>query len=411
MIEIAADLVVDGFCAPGFDGVREEFERNFADRREIGASVCVRAGGSTVVDLWGGVADPDSGRAWDRDTVSVIFSATKGAAATCIHLMAARGEIDLERPVAAYWPEFARKGKDEVTIHDVLAHRSGVSAVRATLPEGALFDAELMADVIAAEAPFFPPGQQHGYAGMTFGFMLDALIRRTDGRSIGRYFAEELAGPLGLDFWIGAPPQMEPRIAPMVLPEIDPVTAPEFFLLAADPESVPGLLFGNSGGYLTPGPRNFNSREGHEAEIPSVGGITNARGLAGLYEPLAMPGLDHNGVCFDSDAVAWMSTVHSAGYDQTLRLNVRFGLGYALATDNRWRAPRHRDSLLIGPDAFGHPGFGGAIGFADPTRGLSFGYTMNRMSSAASIGGRAQSLIDATYQAIGLGSTDSGAWR
>jgi CubicO group peptidase (beta-lactamase class C family) len=291
----------------------------------------------------------------------------------------------------------------------VLAHRSGLSAVRATLPEGAFFDAELMADVIAAEAPFFPPGQQHGYGGLT-GYILDALIRRTDGRSLGRYFAEELAGPLGLDFWIGAPPQVEPRIAPVLLPDIDPVTAAEFFLLSADPESVPGLLFGNTGGYLSPGPRNFNSREGHEAEIPS-GGITNARGLAGLYEPLAFPGVDHHGVCFDSDAVAWMSTVHSAGYDQTLRLNSRFGLGYMLATDNRWRAPRQRDSLLIGPDAFGHTGFGGMIGFADPTHGLSFGYTNNRMSSAVSIGRRAQGLVDATYQALGLGSTDSGAWR
>jgi len=411
MINASSDVLVSGACATGFEGVRDQFERNFGEHREIGASVCVRVGGEVKVDLWGGLADPDIGRRWERDTVSVIFSATKGAAATCVHLLAGRGEIDLERPVAAYWPEFGRKGKDEVTIHDVLAHRSGVSAIRAPLPEGAFFDAEFMADLIAAEPPFFPPGQQHGYGGMTFGYILDALIRRTDGRSLGRYFAEELAGPLGLDFWIGAPPQVEPRIAPMLLPEIDPVTAPEFFLLTADPESIPGLLFGNSGGYLTPGPRNFNSREGHAAEIAAGGGITNARGLAGLYEPLALPGVDHHGVCFDSAAVAWMSTVHSAGFDQTLRLNMRCGLGYLLAVDNRWRPPRQRDSLLIGPDAFGHSGFGGTIGFADPTHGLSFGYTMNRMSSAAIVGRRAQSLIDATYQALGLGSTDSGAWR
>jgi CubicO group peptidase (beta-lactamase class C family) len=273
----------------------------------------------------------------------VIFSATKGAAATCVHLLAARGELDLERPVADYWPEFARKGKDRVTIHDVLAHRSGLPAIRAPLPEGAFFDPELMADLIAAEAPFFPPGQQHGYTGMTFGYILDALIRRADGRSLGRYFAEELAGPFGLDFWIGAPPQVEPRIAPMLLPEIDPVTAPEFFLLPADPQSVPGLR------------------------------ITNARSLAGLYEPLVFPGVDHHGVCFDSEAVAWMSSVHFVGYDQTLRVNIRYGLGYLLALDNRWRPPRQRDSLLIGPDAFGHSGFGGTIGFADPRHGVAFG--------------------------------------
>jgi CubicO group peptidase (beta-lactamase class C family) len=411
MTEAVADLSLDGSCVPGFEGVRAEFERNFRERGEVGASVCVRARGAMVVDLWGGVADPETGRAWDRSTVSVIFSATKGAAATCIHLLAGRGEMDLERPVAAYWPEFARKGKDEITVHDVLAHRSGLLAIRVPLPAGAFFDAELMADLVAAEAPFFPPGQQHGYTGTTFGYILDALVRRTDGRSLGRYFAEELAGPLGLDFWIGAPPQVEPRVAPVLLADIDPVTAPEFLLMTADPESVPGLLFGNSGGYFTPGPGNFNSREAHEAEIASAGGLTNARGLAGLYETLALPGVDHHGVCFDSDAVAWMSTVHSAGYDQTLRLNVRYGLGYVLGVDNRWRPPRHRDSILIGPDAFGHSGFGGTIGFADPTHGLSFGYTMNRMSSSPGIGRRAQSLVDATYQALGLGSTDSGAWR
>ncbi|HEX3611354.1 MAG TPA: serine hydrolase domain-containing protein [Sporichthyaceae bacterium] len=411
MTETTTDLMVDGFCAEGFGAVRDEFERNFRLRAELGASVCVRVGGATVVDLWGGVADADVGRPWDRDTVSVIFSATKGAASTCIHLLAGRGEIDLERPVAAYWPEFARKGKDQVTVHDVLTHRSGVLAIRAPLPAGAFFDAELMADLIAAEAPFFPPGQQQGYAAMTYGYILDALVRRTDGRSLGRYFADELAGPLGLDFWIGAPPQIEPRIAPILLPEIDPTTAAEFFLLTADPESIPGLQFGNSGGYLTPGQHNFNSREAHGAEIPSGGGIANARALAGLYEPLAFPGVDHNGVCFDSAAVAWMSTAHSAGWDHTLRHNFRLGLGYMLSVDNRWRPERRQDSLLLGSDAFGHTGFGGCVGFADPAHGMSFGYTMNRMSSAVTIGRRGQSLIDAAYYCLGLGSTDSGSWR
>lgn len=411
MIDTSSDLLVGGICAPGFEGVRGEFERNFRERSEVGASVCVRLNGQPVVDMWGGVADPPTGQTWGRDTVSVLFSATKGAAATCMHLLAGRGQIDLGRPVTRYWPEFARKGKDGITVHDVLAHRSGVCAVRAPLPDGALFDAELTADLIAAEGPSFPPGQEQGYAGMCFGYILDALIRRIDGRSLGRYFAEELAGPLGLDFWIGAPASVEPRIAAVMLPEVDPVGAAEFFLLTADPESVPGLLFGNSGGYLTPGPRDFNSPEGHRAEVPSAGGITNARGLAGLYEPLARPGIDHNGVRFDPDAVSWMSTVHSAGWDQTLRLNVRFGLGYMLAVDNRWRPPRQRDSLLLGADAFGHTGFGGTVGFADPRYGLSFGYTMNRMSNAVTIGRRTQALIDATYLAVGARSTDSGSWR
>jgi CubicO group peptidase (beta-lactamase class C family) len=133
--------------------------------------------------------------------------------------------------------------------------------------------------------------------------------------------------------------------------------------------------------------------------------------MAALYEPLAFPGVDHHGVCFDADAVAWLSTAHSAGYDHTLRHNTRYGLGFMLAVDNRWRPPRYRDSLLIGPHAFGHAGFGGTVGFADPTHGLSFGYTMNRMSSALGIGSRAQRLIDATYRSLGSRSAASGAWR
>jgi CubicO group peptidase (beta-lactamase class C family) len=411
MTETRTRLSVHGACDSRFEDVREQFVRNFRERAEVGASVCVRVGGATVVDLWGGIADPDTGRVWDRDTVTVVLSATMGPAATCVHLLAGRGEIDLERPVAAYWPEFAGKGKDQITVHDVLAHRSGVSAIREPLPEGAFFDSELMADLIAAEAPFFPPGRQHGFTGMCFGYVLDALVRRTDGRSLGRFFADELAGPLGSDFWIGSPPQVERRIAPVLLPELDPVSAAEFFLLSVDHDSVPGLVLGNSGGYLTPGPRNFDCREGHAAEIPSAGGITNARGLAALYEPLALPGVDHRGVCFDADAVAWISAAHSAGHDHTLRHNTRYGLGYMLAVDNRWRPARQRDSLLIGPEAFGHTGFGGTVGFADPTHGLSFGYTMNRMSSALSIGGRAQRLIDATYRSLGLRSSASGAWR
>ena len=411
MSDTATAGSVSGRCAPGFEGVREEFERNFAERRELGASVCVRVGGQPVVDLWGGIADPDTGRAWESDTVNVIFSATKGAALACVHLLAARGEIELERRVADYWPAFARRGKETVTIHDVLTHRCGVPAVRARLPEGIVFEPEQIADLVAAEPPFFPPGERHAYAGLTIGVVLDALVRRTDGRSLGRYFAEELAGPLGLDFWIGAPPQIEPRIAPMQLPEIDPATAPEFFLLTADPESIPGLLFGNSGGYLSDGPNGFNSRRAHAAEIPGGGGIANARGLSGLYVPFAAPGKDHAGVQFDPDAIAWMSTAHAAGWDHTLHLNIRYGLGWMLSFDNRWRPGRTQGSMILGPGAFGHSGFGGALGFADPEHDLAYGYTMNRMSCAASIGVRSQSLVDAVYRALGARGTDSGAWR
>jgi CubicO group peptidase (beta-lactamase class C family) len=402
---------VDGICEPGFERVREEFEENFRSRREVGASVCVQVGGRTVVDLWGGIADPRTGQAWAADTVGVIFCTTKSAAATCVHLLAARGQLDIDRPVAAYWPDFGCNGKADITIVDVLAHRSGVSAIRAPVGDGEAFDAEAIAKLIAAEAPFFPPGSRHGYAGMTFAYILDALIRRTDGRSLGRYFAEELAGPLGLDFWIGAPPQVESRIAPMLLPEIDIFRAARM-MLAADPESVPGLFFANTGGYLSTGPRNFDSAEAHAAEVPAGGAISNARGLAGLHVPLAAPGLDHHGIRFDSDAVARIATAHAAGFDHGLHIDARWGLGFALSCDNRWRAkPTQQLSLLIGPQAFANSGLGGSMGLADPQWGLSFGYTCNRMAISPTVSTRGQALLDATYRALGATSSASGAWR
>jgi CubicO group peptidase (beta-lactamase class C family) len=407
----AQELLISGTCKPGFEGVREEFEENFRSRREIGASVCVQVRGETLVDLWGGIAEQQTGKAWDRDTVSVVFCTTKSAAAACVHLLSGRGSLDIGAPVAAYWPEFGCNGKEEVTVFDVLAHRSGVSAIRAPVAEGLSFDAVAIAELIAAEAPFFPPGSRHGYAGMTFAYILDALIRRTDGRSLGRYFAEELAGPLGLDFWIGAPPQVESRIAPMLLPEIDLFRGARM-LLAADPESVPGLFFGNTGGYMSTGPRNFDSAEAHAAEVPAGGAITNARGLAGLHAPLADPDVDHNGVRFDSGAVARLSTAHSAGFDHGLGINSRWGLGFALACDNRWRAqPQQRLSLLIGAAAFANSGLGGSMGMADPERGLSFGYTCNRMAVSPTVSIRGQALLDATYRALGATSSASGAWR
>jgi CubicO group peptidase (beta-lactamase class C family) len=405
------ELLIAGTCEPGFEGVRGEFEENFLSRQEIGASVCVRVQGETVVDLWGGIAEPESGKPWDRDTVGVVFCTTKSAAAACVHLLAGRGQLDIDAPVAAYWPEFGCNGKAEITVFDVLTHRSGVSAIRAPLSEGLALDPVGMAELIAVEAPFFPPGRQHGYAGMTFAYILDALIRRTDGRSLGRYFAEELAGPLGLDFWIGAPPAVESRIAPMLLPQVDIFRAARM-MLAADPESVPGLFFANTGGYMSTGPHNFDSAQAHAAEVPAGGGITNARGLAGLHAPLANPDIDHNGVRFDSQAVARLSTAHSAGFDHGLGINSRWGLGFALACDNRWRAQRpQRLSLLIGAQAFANSGLGGSAGMADPERGLSFGYTCNRMAVSPTVSTRCQALLDATYRALGAASSASGAWR
>ena len=188
-------MSIEGTCAPRFAQVREEFERNIADRSEIGASVCVTVDGETVVDLWGGVAEPASGRAWGADTIGHVWSATKGATALCAHMLAARGQLDLNAPVAHYWPEFAKNGKDGILVRHLLNHQAGLPAVRDPLPPGCFYDWQLMVDALAREEPFWKPGTRNGYHALTFGFLVGEVVRRVSGRTLGEYFRAEVAGP------------------------------------------------------------------------------------------------------------------------------------------------------------------------------------------------------------------------
>jgi CubicO group peptidase (beta-lactamase class C family) len=398
-------VVVDGACDPRFRSVQEEFERNFAERGEVGASLAVTVDGVPVVDLWGGVADPQTGRPWTRDTTCVIWSCTKGATALCAHLLVDRGELQLDAPVARYWPEFAAAGKEAITVRMLLAHQAGLAAVRQPLPPGAFHDWELMTSVLAAETPFWQPGTRHGYHGLTFGFLVGEVVRRVSGRSLGRFFREEIAGPLGLDFWIGLPESEEERVARVIpQPPPDPANlSPMERMVFADPTSATFLMLANTGGYMDPGACDV--REAHAAEIPSAGGITSGRGLAGMYAPLAT-----GGGLVSADAVRRMSAVASASsVDATLFLPTRFALGFVKSVDNRTN-PVSQDSLILSEEAFGHSGLGGSLGFADPRAGLSFGYVMNAHGPGVGLTERGQRLVDATYRSLGRTSDASGAW-
>src|SRR4051812_47469989 len=275
-------MAVEGTCEPRFAAVREEFERNFAERGEVGASVCITLDGETVVDLWAGVADPESGRAWQRDTIGVVWSSTKGAAALCAHVLASRGELDLDAGVSSYWPEFAKNGKDGVPVRFLLTHQAGLAALREPIPEGGLCDWDLVVDALAAQEPLWEPGTRHGYHALVFGHLVGEVVRRVSGRSLGTLFRDEIAEPLGLDFWIGLPEAHEARVAPNLSATPDP-SAPlaTFFPVAlTEPTSIAAMVLMNSGGFLMPGA--INDRRMHAAEIPAANGITNARGLAGM---------------------------------------------------------------------------------------------------------------------------------
>ena len=409
--------MVEGTCKPGFERVAEAFEKNFGDKGEVGASVCLTAGGETVVDLWGGMADPKANTPWTKDTVGIVFSCTKGATAICAHVLASRGKLDIDAPVAELWPEFARHGKEGATTRMMLDHSVGVPALRAKVKDSGPYEWDYMTGLLADEAPFWQPGTRNGYHGFTFGWTVGEMVRRAAGMSLGTFFQQEIARPLGIDFWIGMPEAIEPRVAPIIpfAYKAGQARTPFMIDLGTKPESPAALFFLNVGAWRAGG---ANTRAGRAAEIGAANGVTNARGLAGLYAPLANGGLMRGGgKLVDGKTLARMGEVSMATHDDaTLRIPTRFALGFMKSMDNRRRAVGPTlfgpdvDSVILGSPAFGHVGAGGSLGFADPAAGLSFGYTMNRMGPGLLMNERGQALVDAAYLSLGYGNKDGGVW-
>ena len=400
-LDLADGRTISGACDPQFAGVLAEFRTNFAERKEVGASVCITHHGRTVVDLWGGLAKPDTAEPWTRDTVSIVYSCTKAATALCLHMLVEQGLVTYETLVGDIWPEFAVGGKEATTIGMMLAHTSPVPHVTDPIKPGGLADWDYMTARVAAEPAHWVPGTRQGYHGVTYAWTVGQIVRLVSGMPLGAYFQQHVAGPLGLDFHIGLPEAEEGRVAPMIAPDPAEVNFGSAFFRAAttQPGSLPNLFLTNLGG------ADFNSREIHAAEIGSANGITHARGLAGMYAPLANGG----GALLSADRVHRMGRVSAATHsDAVLFQPMRFAMGFMTSTDNRATGG---DSLILGESAFGHVGMGGSIGFADPALGLSFGYTMNRMGAGILLNARGQSLIDAAYRAVGLTSDASGAWR
>ncbi|MEX2540009.1 MAG: serine hydrolase domain-containing protein [Actinomycetota bacterium] len=403
-------MSVDGACDPRFAQVRDEFERNLAERGEVGASVCVTLAGETVVDLWGGTTEPSGPgdrSPWTKDTLALMWSATKGATALCAHMLASRGVLDLDAPVAQYWPEFAKNGKDAIPVRMLLCHQAGLAAFHDPLPINAFYDWDVITDTLAGEEPFWEPGTRHGYHGTTFGHLVGEVVRRVDGRSLGTFFREEVAQPFGLDLFIGLPEEHESRVAPNIDMDMpaSPDELPTFYRVAlSDPTSLPGLIVLNTGGWMGTGA--CNTRESHAAELPALGGIGNGRALAGMYAPLANGGGD----LVTPEQLAQMGAVSAAGIDASVLMPSRWTLGFMKALDNRAQGPGDRDFCFMSEEAFGHAGMGGSMGFADPKARLSFGYVMNKQGGGLALNERGQSLIDAVYRALGYKRVREGIW-
>jgi CubicO group peptidase (beta-lactamase class C family) len=397
---------VEGTCDARFAAVRDAFIENFEAREEVGASVSVTLEGKTVVDLWGG-QKTDGGEAWDKDTISVVFSCTKGASALCAHMAADRGLLDLDAPVTRYWPQFGQAGKEGAMVSMMLDHSVGLPAVRTRLKDGAFYDYDYMVSMLEQETPFWKPGTRNGYHGVTSAWTVGEMVHRSTGKRMGRFLRDAVTGPLGVDFWMGLPEEHEARVAPMIGAPIDDQARNSRIAkgMAADPEGPTALFMTNQGGFSP------NSRAAHAAEIGSATGVSNGRGLAGLYAPLANGGTLNGVRLVGPDTLTRMGQVSVATHeDATLMIPTRFSLGYMKSMDNRRLDNNLACSVILSEAAFGHVGAGGSLGFADPESRMSFGYSMNRMGPGILLNDRGQSLVDAAYRSLGYRTNAGGAW-
>jgi CubicO group peptidase (beta-lactamase class C family) len=375
--------------APGFEPVRDAFMENFDKNDELGAAFAATLDGQPVVDLWGGIADAETGRSWQQDTIQVIFSGTKGLTATCILMLVDRGQIELEAPVATYWPEFAAAGKDSITVAEVMSHRARLPGVRVPLTEADLLDPRAMASRLAEQAPEKDPRAAGAYHALTYGWLCDELLWRVEGRSISSFFADEIAEPLGLEVWIGLPPELEPRVAPITR------TGDWSENAEADPELWEGDDLYASIWANPPvlGPTIlFNRTEWHEAEIPAANGIATARSLARLYGCLARGG-ELDGVRLLQPETLELGQRELARFtDPFAQKLMVYGAGFQLQT------PKH----LLGPPAvaFGHDGAGGGVHGAWPAERVGFSYSMNGMHPGGAPDPRSVSLLAALHACL-----------
>jgi CubicO group peptidase (beta-lactamase class C family) len=381
----------EGNCDPRFKRVKDAFEANFASGLEVGAAVAATIGGKPVIDLWAGHSDKDRTRPWQRDTLVNVYSTTKGITAILAHRLVDQGRLDLDAPVAKYWPEFAAAGKEKIPVNYLLSHRAGLPAVRKQLPSDAYFNWPQMCAALAAHEPWWEPGTKHGYHAITFGYLVGEVIRRITGKTPGTCLREEISGPHQLDIHIGVGASFDSRIAELVgAPPPPPNKADPLLAMASDPESITFKAIANPVPVIDP--KLINSRAWRGAEVPAANGHATAHDLARLYGALATGGALDGRQILTPASIVRAYTEQAVGPDVVLGQKTRWGLGFALSQPETPLGPN--------PHTFGHPGAGGSIGFADPDAGVSFGYVMNQMGADALIDGRAATLFNALYEAL-----------
>ncbi len=391
--------MIHGSVATGFEEVRREFERNFAERRELGGAVAAYVGGEKVVDLWGGVRDARGGEPWEEDTLVLVYSTSKGLAAMTLALAHSRGWLDYDERVATYWPEFSQAGKGKVTVRQLLGHEAGLPVVDEPLDAQVLADFDHLATVIARQRPQWKPGERHGYHGVSLGWYEGELIRRVDPqqRTLGRFFAEEIAAPLGLEIYFGAPEEFpRERLARIeripawkALPQARDL--PRAMALAmANPRSLSFRTFANP---RLRRPADLDRAEYRRVEFPAGGAIGSARDIARAYAAFVSEPPELGLTTATLDEIARPPTRPLHGWrDQVLKVDTAFSLGFARPLGNFRFGSTAR--------AFGHPGAGGSFAFADPDRGVAFAYVMNRLGFHLNNDPRELALREALYRCL-----------
>ena len=385
---------VNGTVAEGFEPVREAFVRNFETLGDRGAAVAVYRDGQKVVDLWGGTRDVDGTAPWERGTAQVVRSATKGVAAAVLLLLHQRGQLDLDAPVGHYWPEFKARGKERVLVRHVLNHRAGLPVLDRPLTPQEALDPLRGPAAVAAQTPAWEPGTDHGYHALTYGWLLDELVRRVTGQGTGQWLASQVTGPLGLELWLGLPESEAGRVGRVGRVE---GAEPTGGLRARPKRSVteayedPASLTRRAFAAISPFP-DQNDPAYRASALPATNAMATADGLARFYATLSGATAGDTRL-FTPETVELARTEESAGPDRILVVGTRFGLGYML---------HGSASPLLTPGSFGHPGRGGALGFADPETGIAFGYVTNGFRKTVTADPRAQGLVRAVRGVLEL---------
>lgn len=374
---------ISGYSAPGYEGVKEAFARNFIEEQEIGAAICLYVNGEKVVDLWAGYKDAEQREPWLEDTVVNVWSTTKGAAAACVAHLAQSGKLDIHAPVAKYWPEFGTAGKEDVTVAQLFSHQAGLCGLGSAISVEQMFEVDTVAELLAAETPHWAPGSQSGYHALSIGYMADALFKRIVGVTVGEYFRRYIAEPLGLEFYMGMTDEETTRAA-HIMHDGEPISGgPERY----SPYEV--LALGN----FPVDHRLANMKKWQVMGLPSAGAAASARGVASLYRTLISDLSGNTSHIAGTEVLRDMLACQIEGEDLVLRVPMKWGVGFAL----------NGVSGLYGPNesTFGHNGWGGSFGFGDPESDIAVGYSMNYMREPLAGDMRAIKLIRAIYEAAG----------